>query len=394
VDGRLTALYDLGRQLILLRDARQIAEAVLDIAARILDFQDSDFLLVDEAQEALYLAARRGLLQDGEAPHLPLDGERGITVAAARARRPVYVADVRQDDRYVYTGFSARSELAVPVQTEGRVLGVLNVESAEPDAFDAGDQEMLAILASQAALALENARLHREERRRAEEMLVLNELARRIGASLDLQATLDAVVAAAFELIPCVLAEVSLWDENSGLLTLQAARAAGASTLIAVDVVSYRLEHALRLGATHVVNDSDGRALESVRAITSAMQGFEPRYSGVDVAFETAGAAATTRNALAATRPGGVTVLVGLPPEPTIELDIVAAASKAIDIRGLFRYANRYPVGISLTAAGRIDVTSLVTHHFPLREAGDALRFADEHKGDSLKVVIDVGEYA
>lgn len=179
-----------------------------------------------------------------------------------------------------------------------------------------------------------------------------------------------------------------------GLLTLQAARAAGASTLIAVDVVSYRLEHALRLGATHVVNDSDGRALESVRAITSAMQGFEPRYSGVDVAFETAGAAATTRNALAATRPGGVTVLVGLPPEPTIELDIVAAASKAIDIRGLFRYANRYPVGISLTAAGRIDVTSLVTHHFPLREAGDALRFADEHKGDSLKVVIDVGEYA
>jgi GAF domain-containing protein len=53
-------------------------------------------------------------------------------------------------------------------------------------------------------------------------MLVLNELARRISASLDLQATLDAIVTAAFGLIPCALAEVSLWDERSGLLTLQA----------------------------------------------------------------------------------------------------------------------------------------------------------------------------
>lgn len=179
-----------------------------------------------------------------------------------------------------------------------------------------------------------------------------------------------------------------------GLLTLQAARAAGATTLIAIDIMDYRLEHALRLGATHAINDADGRAVEQVRAITSALQGFEPDYSGVDVAFETAGSVPTTRNALAATRPGGVTVLVGHPSQPTFELDIVAAAIKAIDIRGLFRYANRYPAGIALTSTGRVDVASLVTHHFPLREAEHALRFADEHKGDSLKVVIDVGEYA
>ena len=178
-----------------------------------------------------------------------------------------------------------------------------------------------------------------------------------------------------------------------GLLTLQAARAAGATTLIAIDVIDLRLEHALRLGATHVVDDADGRAVEQVRAISSALQGFELRYSGVDVAFETAGSVATTRNALAAARPGGVAVLVGLPPQPAVELAIVAAASKAIDIRGLFRYANRYPAGIALTSSGRVDVASLVTHRFPLREAERALRFADEHKGDSLKVVVDVGEF-
>ena len=224
MDTKLTALYDLGQKLILLRDARQIAETVLEIAERVLDFQDSDFWLVDQAQRKLYVVANHGHMQSYDDPHLSLDGEQGVTVAAARSAQPVYVPDVRLDPRYIYSGFSAVSELAVPVQIEDRVLGVVNVESTQRDAFSAGDQELLAILASQAALALENARLHEEEHRQAEEMRILNQLSRRMSASLDLQATLEAIVAAADELIHCDLAEVSLWDEGTQLLTLQAIR--------------------------------------------------------------------------------------------------------------------------------------------------------------------------
>jgi GAF domain-containing protein len=222
--AKLAALYDLGQKLILVQDPQQIAGTVLDIAARVLALQDSDFLLVDETQGELYVAARRGLLESASGLRLPLDGEQGITVAAARSGEPVYVPDVRQDARYVYAGFPTVSELAIPVQIEGRLLGVLNVESSQPDAFRAADRELLLTLASLAALALENARLHAEERRQAGEMLILNELARRISASLDLHTTLEAVVAAAAELIPCALAEVSLWDEPARMLTLQALR--------------------------------------------------------------------------------------------------------------------------------------------------------------------------
>jgi signal transduction histidine kinase len=224
VKTKLTALYDLGQRLILVRDPQQIVETVLDIAAEVLDLQDSDFLLVDKARGELYVAARRGQLATAGGLRLPLDGDRGITVAAAHSRETLYVPDVRQDPRYVSTGFPAMSELSIPVQVEGRVLGVLNVESTEPGAFDLADRELLTILANQAALALENARLHAEEHRQAEEMLVLNELARRISASLDLKATLEAIVAAASELIPCALAEVSLWDEQTEMLTLLALR--------------------------------------------------------------------------------------------------------------------------------------------------------------------------
>lgn len=175
-----------------------------------------------------------------------------------------------------------------------------------------------------------------------------------------------------------------------GLLTLQAAKAAGATTLIAVDIEERRLQHARRLGATHVINDRQGSSVDRIREIASGLHGFGREHSGVDVAFETAGAVAATRNALAVTRPGGVAVLVGLPPESMVEIDLVAAASKEIDIRGQFRYANRYPPAIALAAEGRIDVASLVTHHFPLDNVAEALQFADEHKAESLKVMVDV----
>lgn len=174
-----------------------------------------------------------------------------------------------------------------------------------------------------------------------------------------------------------------------GLLTLQACRVAGATTLIAVDVQERRLQHAARLGATHTIDDRDGRAVERIRGIVGGAD-LPASYRGVDVAFETAGAIPTTRNALAATRPGGVAVLVGLPPDPLVELDIVSAASKEIDIRGQFRYANRYPAALALVESGRVDVDSLVTHHFTLEQAAAALAFADEHKDVALKVMIDV----
>ncbi len=177
-----------------------------------------------------------------------------------------------------------------------------------------------------------------------------------------------------------------------GLVTLQAAKAAGATTLIAVDIEDFRLDWAKKLGATHTVNARQADAIAEIMRITDGLRGAGAAFAGVDVAFETAGAVPTTRNALAATRRGGVAVLVGLPPDAMVELDIVSAASKEIDIRGMFRYANQYPASLALVSAGTIDVASLVTHHFSLDKAEDALRFADEHKSEAIKVVVDITE--
>ena len=73
--------------------------------------------------------------------------------------------------------------------------------------------------------------------------------------------------------------------------------------------------------------------------------------AGVDVAFETAGSCRPAAEPGRLRTPGGVTVLVGLPPAPEVSLDIVSAASRETDIRGIFRYANCYPAAIELVAS-------------------------------------------
>jgi GAF domain-containing protein len=186
-EAKLDALYRLGQALVLLRDEQAIVDTVLEIAGQVLDFQDSEFLLVDQARRELVVVAQRGEFHLAAGLRIPLDGERGIAAAAARTGQPVYVPDVRGDPRYVHAGFPAVSELAVPVQIEGRLLGAINVESREPDAFTCADVRLLSTLASQAALALENARLYGRERRRVEELAAVNRVARRVSGSLDLQ---------------------------------------------------------------------------------------------------------------------------------------------------------------------------------------------------------------
>jgi len=176
-----------------------------------------------------------------------------------------------------------------------------------------------------------------------------------------------------------------------GCTTIQAARAAGATTIVAIDLEDFRLDVARRVGATHTLNAGTVNAVQELRRITAALTGLPLSHAGVDVAFETAGSVPTCRMSLEAPRPGGVTVLVGLPPVPEVSVDLVSAASRETDIRGLFRYANCYPAAIALVASGAVDLDALVTHRYAFADAQAALDFADSGKRSSMKVMIDVG---
>lgn len=164
-----------------------------------------------------------------------------------------------------------------------------------------------------------------------------------------------------------------------GLVTLQGAKAHGAHPVIVTDKSSYRLSIARKLGADMVVS-----ALEDdhVRRILECLGG------EADVVVEAAGAVATIQQTWTLVRRGGRVVFIGLPSQDVVGFNFAELSRKELDILGVFRYANAYPRAIQLVERGIIHLKPLMTHHFSLLEARDALELADLQKDEAIKVMV------
>jgi L-iditol 2-dehydrogenase len=165
-----------------------------------------------------------------------------------------------------------------------------------------------------------------------------------------------------------------------GLLILQLARLAGAQALIATDVLPHRLDAARALGADQAVLAGNGSEVQEVTATTGGR--------GLDVAFEVAGENAAVESAVAAVKPGGHVLLVGIPSDDRTSFPASVARRKGLTLKLIRRMKHTYPRAIRLVESGRLDVRSLVTHTFPLEQAAEAFSLAARREG--LKVIITV----
>ncbi len=149
----LSGLNAYSRNLNMAKNLEEIYELTLDAAEKILGFEFVNVRILEA--EKLRLVARRG--SSGVLSlELPLHADKSIIARSARTGKTILVPDVRKEEAYVEGGFGAQSELAVPIKTREKVLGVLNVESIKLDAFNDKDSELLEILASHAATAMSN----------------------------------------------------------------------------------------------------------------------------------------------------------------------------------------------------------------------------------------------
>jgi L-iditol 2-dehydrogenase len=164
-----------------------------------------------------------------------------------------------------------------------------------------------------------------------------------------------------------------------GLLLIQAARAAGASTIVASDPLPHRRQAAARLGADIV---TDG----AVATPNAANADGEEGQHWVDVAFEVAGTDDAVNAALMAARPGAKVVLVGIPDRDSTTFRASVARRKGLSIVLVRRMKEVYPRAIDLVRRGRVDVSSVVTARYPLERVADALSAAAAREG--LKVVV------
>src|SRR6202040_2998745 len=111
----------------------------------------------------------------------------GITGTAAATGHSVRVSDTSKDDRYIAAIENVRSELAVPLMLQGKCVGVLDIQSRHPDYFTPDQQNILTLLASPLAIAVENARLFQRVRAQADTLLLLNEVSRETASILDVE---------------------------------------------------------------------------------------------------------------------------------------------------------------------------------------------------------------
>ncbi|MFQ5811429.1 MAG: zinc-binding dehydrogenase, partial [Armatimonadota bacterium] len=135
-------------------------------------------------------------------------------------------------------------------------------------------------------------------------------------------------------------------------------------------------------GATHALNAGECDVVEAVKEITGGR--------GTDSVLEAAGTVRTLGQALKAVKTGGRVIVIGAPPQDEAPISMPDLILRELDIGGIFRYANMYPRAVAAVAAGLIDVKSMITHHYALPEAREALVFADEHKSECLKVAVSV----
>ena len=157
-----------------------------------------------------------------------------------------------------------------------------------------------------------------------------------------------------------------------GLVSVQAARAFGATDIVVSDVNPARLAIARELGATEVV---DAR---------TADVGDLPRPP--QVLLECSGNPAATVAGIRALAPAGRAVLVGMGGEE-LALPLSVVQERELEVTGVFRYAGTWPTAIALVAAGRIDLDRLVTGSYALADAEGALT-AGRRDPHSVKVVV------
>jgi sigma-B regulation protein RsbU (phosphoserine phosphatase) len=162
----LETLSEIGREMSSILDLDQLLTRIASSTKRLIDYRTFGILLLDEEKQDLEMKLAVSYGKGNEAKHMKL-GE-GLVGWAALHKQPVLVSDVSKDPRYVNLVDDARSELVIPMLIKDRCIGVFDLESPELDAFTKEHAELLTLLASQAAIAIDNARLYDEVRQNEE----------------------------------------------------------------------------------------------------------------------------------------------------------------------------------------------------------------------------------
>ena len=164
-----------------------------------------------------------------------------------------------------------------------------------------------------------------------------------------------------------------------GLCTIMSLKARGVSEIYVADVMDKRLEKALEVGATRVFNSKR----ESIEEFAKTLPG-----GGADQVYECAGNRITTLQTCRLIKRAGKVPLVGVSPEPVLELDSATWQALEGTIYSVYRYRNLWPKAIAAVSSGLIPVRSIVSHEFDFKDCIEAIEYSLNHKDEVIKAAV------
>jgi phosphoserine phosphatase RsbU/P len=220
---RLQSLInELSIEFISILDLDELIDRVAHRLREVIDFKFFNLFLVDEKRGGLVWKKSIGFKPDEMAEYELIPFDRSIASAAVREGQTITVGDVRLDSRYLEIETEGekkpRSEIAVPLSLvrDNKIVGVLTIESSEPNYFTRDHERVLNVLGKQLAIALDHARIYDELRQRTREMRTLIEIGHEITSILELNHLLNHIAPLLNRVIEYEFLLVGLIDEPRG----------------------------------------------------------------------------------------------------------------------------------------------------------------------------------
>ncbi len=209
----LATLAQIGEEVNASLDLDEVLARTAALIKRHIDYELFGVLLIEG--DGSYLRHRFAIGYPRElAENLRIPIGQGITGTAAATGHSVRVSDTSKDPRYINAIDSVRSELAVPLMLQGKCVGVLDIQSRHLDYFTRDQQNILTLLASRLAVAIENARLFEKVRTQAATLLLLNEVGRETSSILDVEELLRRAAEQTKRVIDYQILSIMLYDEE------------------------------------------------------------------------------------------------------------------------------------------------------------------------------------
>ncbi len=199
-------------------DLNTLLQRVAEMLKRVMDYEIFAILLLNERTQELRIRFQVGHPPDvAERIHIKVG--QGVTGKAVELREPVLVNDVRSEENFINSTPGVRSELAVPLIAKNKVIGVLDVEAAQPGAFNEEHVRLLTLFGSRIAIGIENARLYTKVSRQARQLTLLTEISRELTSILNVDQLLKRVADLLTRIIDYQMFSVLLLDASEKVLT-------------------------------------------------------------------------------------------------------------------------------------------------------------------------------